>query len=289
DRIRRYEPDELGVPLQIITVPWVSRSRLLTREETAGLPLADVLTLIEDQIQQKVQQLIETADPHIPLILTAHASVQGAKFGSERQVMLGHELVLSGSLVNNRKLDYVALGHIHKHQTLHAKGSHPPIVYPGSIERIDFGEAKEKKGFVLAEVNKGETTWEFVPLNTRRFLDFPIETRDADTFMDDVMSRLPEADHVADAVCRVQLHYPRDWEPLVDEKAITDHFKDAFSLQILKHREIEKRSRLGDTLAVETLTPEELLAKYWDTLGLDGDEAEAMQSLAKEVLENVLS
>jgi len=284
DRIRRYSPDESGVPLQIITVPWVSRSRLLSREDTAGLPLTEVLTLIEDQIQQMVEQLIETADPHIPLILTAHAGVQGAKYGSERQVMLGHELTLSGSLVNNRKLDYVALGHIHKHQALHANGAHPPIVYPGSIERIDFGEAKEKKGFVLAEIDRGSTSWEFVPLKTRRFLDFNLETGSADTIMEDVLSQLPQPAQVADAICRVQLRYPRDWEPLLDEKAITDHFQEALSIQILKHREIEKRSRLGDTIAVETLSPADLLTKYWDTVGLDGAEAEAMQSLAKEVL-----
>lgn len=284
DRIRRYEPDELGIPLQIITVPWVSRSRLLSREDTAGLPLADVLTMIEGQIQERVELLIETANPDIPLILTAHASVQGAKFGSERQVMLGHELTLSGSLVNNRKLDYVALGHIHKHQSLHANGAHPPIVYPGSIERIDFGEAKEKKGFVLAEIDNGSTSWEFVPLKTRRFLDFRLETPSADTFMNDVLSQLPDPDRLTDAICRVQLKYPRDWEPLLDEKAIDDHFQEALSIQILKHREIEKRSRLGDTVAVESLSPAELLAKYWDTVGLDSDEATAMQTLAKDIL-----
>ncbi|KAA3664583.1 MAG: exonuclease SbcCD subunit D [Chloroflexi bacterium] len=284
DRIHRYEPDELGIPLQIITVPWVSRSRLLSREDTAGLPLADVLTMIEGQIQERVELLIETANPDIPLILTAHASVQGAKFGSERQVMLGHELTLSGSLVNNRKLDYVALGHIHKHQSLHANGAHPPIVYPGSIERIDFGEAKEKKGFVLAEIDNGSTSWEFVPLKTRRFLDFRLETPSADTFMNDVLSQLPDPDRLTDAICRVQLKYPRDWEPLLDEKAIDDHFQEALSIQILKHREIEKRSRLGDTVAVESLSPAELLAKYWDTVGLDSDEATAMQTLAKDIL-----
>ena len=288
DRIHRFSPDELGLPLQIITVPWVSRSRLLSREDTAGLPLTEVLTMIEGQIQETVEQLIETAVPDIPLILTAHASVQGAKFGSERQVMLGHELTLSGSLVNNRKLDYVALGHIHKHQALHANGAHPPIVYPGSIERIDFGEAKEKKGFVLAEIAKGSTSWEFVPLKTRRFLDFKLETRSADTFMADVLSQLPDPDQLTDAICRVQLRYPRDWEPLLDENAIADHFQAALSIQILKHREIEKRSRLGDTVAVESLSPAELLTKYWDTVGLESEEATAMHALAKDVLGEIM-
>ena len=169
DRITRLGPDELGLPVQLITIPWVSRHQLMTREETSGQSLQEVLDGIEERVTTAVTHLIETADPDIPLILAAHANVQGAKYGSERSVMLGHELVLSGSLVNDRRLDYVALGHIHKHQRLSAKGAHPPIVFPGSIERIDFGEAKEHKGFVLATVSKGHTEWEFIRLRTRRF------------------------------------------------------------------------------------------------------------------------
>lgn len=287
DRIHRLGPEELGLPVQIITVPWVSRSRLMTRDEVAGKPLEEALTLLEDRVTQMVKELIETADPEIPLILTAHASVQGAVYGSERAVMLGHELVLSGQIVNDRHLDYVALGHIHKHQALTAGGSHPPIVYPGSIERIDFGEAREDKGFVMADVGKGRTDWEFVRLKTRRFIDLKIETREAATFMEDLLSQLPAPEQVADAICRIQLSYPQDWERLLDENAITDRFKDAFSLQIQKHREAEKRARLGDTVAVEALSPLELLDIYWQAEGLEAEEAEELQKLAKDILATI--
>ncbi|MCA9973176.1 MAG: exonuclease SbcCD subunit D [Anaerolineales bacterium] len=284
DRIRRLGPADHGLPLQIITIPWVSRSQLMTREETAGKTSEELLTIVEERVNAGVMQLIETAEPALPLILLAHASVQGARFGSERTVMLGHELVLGGSIVNDRRLDYVALGHIHKHQALHADGAHPPVVYPGSIERIDFGEAREKKGFVLATVEKGCTDWAFVPLKTRRFIDLRVETPAADTFMMDVMAQLPEATAVNDAICRVQLTYPRDWEPLLDEKAVLDHFETAFSIQLQKHRLTEKRARLGDTADVESLTPVELLATYWRSVELDDAETEAMQALAKEIL-----
>lgn len=289
DRIHRFSPDELGAPLQIITVPWVSRSQLMTREEMSGKSLGEVLAAMEERVETAVTQLIETADPDIPLILTAHASVQGAKYGSERQVMLGHELVLSGGLVNRRGVDYVALGHIHKHQALHADGSHPPIVYPGSIERIDFGEAREAKGFVLAEIEKGHARWEFRRLQTRRFIDIPVEPQAADTFMADLLGQLPPPEDVAGAICRVRITYPRDWEPLLDEKVLAAHFEQALSLHVQKHRLSEKRARLGDAVAVEKMNPVELLSLYWDTVGLEPDEAEAMQALAREVLAESVS
>ena len=70
--------------------------------------------------------------------------------------MLGADLVLPGSLVRDPRLDYVALGHIHKAQDLN-QNAHPPVIYPGSIERVDFGEAADDKFFVIAEVTRGKT------------------------------------------------------------------------------------------------------------------------------------
>ena len=287
DSIRLFRADELGVPIQIITVPWVSYSRIAAMDVASDLSRDAVFAEAENLVGDLVNKAIEAADPDLPIILAAHASVQGAVFGSERAVMLGSELVLGGSLVRDKRLDYVALGHIHKHQELSAKGTHPPIVYPGSIERIDFGEVNERKGFVVAEISKGHTDWDFIGLKTRRFLDIKIDTADADTFMADIMRQLPDAEKLAGAVCRVQLTYPRDWESLLDEKAIQEHFSEALSVQIQKHRELEKRTRLGDTLAVEAMTPEQLLTTYWKTVGLDEAEAGVMQALAEEVLGEV--
>jgi exonuclease SbcD len=286
-RIELLGPDDLGLKLQVIAVPWVSRSALMTREDSAGRKVEEILHLLESRVGEAIETLITGADPELPLVLSAHAGVQGARYGSERAVMLGHDLVLGGAIVADKRLDYVALGHIHKHQSLN-DGRHPPIVYPGSIERIDFGEAKEEKGFVLAEVTRGHTDWQFVPLKTRPFVDVKIDTPTADTFMQDVLAQLPEPEKVKGAICRVQLSYPRDWEPLVDEKAIGDHFSEALSFQILKHRQTGERSRLGDLVAVETLTRQQLLDQYWSNIGLEEDEREAMQLLAKDVLADQL-
>jgi len=283
DQVKLWRPEELGVPVQIMTIPWVARSAMMTRDETAGKSLSEVLEMMEDRLSNVIQDEVRKADPEIPLILAAHACVQGAKYGSERAVMLGNELVLSGAVVNDKRLDYVALGHIHKHQSLNGDRQ-PPIVYPGSIERIDFGEAKEAKGFVLAEVSPGHTDWQFVHLNTRRFLDITVETNAAESFMVDVMNQLPQPEEVVGAICRVKLSYPRDWEPLVDETAIEARFKEAHSFKLQKNRDVGARSRLGDTVAVESLTPLDLLDQYWMTIGLEDQEKSALRTLAKDIL-----
>lgn len=284
DRFNLLGPKELGVPVQVITLPWVSRSALMSREETAGKTLADILKDIEERVTKAIEDLIAAADPTLPLILTAHASVEGAEYGSERSVMLGHELTLNRALVHDKRLDYVALGHIHKHQALNRKNQHPPVVYSGSIERIDFGEHRETKGYVLAEVSKGKTEWQFMPLQTRRFVDLKVEARSAETFMQDILAQLPDPAQVMEAICRVQLTYPEDLEQFLDEKRIRDHFSDVFSIQLLKHRLSGRRSRLGDTVAVEAMSPEELLAAYWRSIEVSEEEIERLQKLAKEIL-----
>lgn len=284
DRFNLWGPQELGIPVQTITVPWISRSSLMTREETAGRPLADILADIEERVAKAIEGLVAAADPTLPLILTAHASVEGAEYGSERAVMLGHELVLNRRLVHDKRLDYVALGHIHKHQALNRKGQHPPVVYSGSIERIDFGEHRETKGYVLAEISKGHTEWQFMPLETRRFVDLKVEARAAETFMQDVFDQLPDPAQLIEAICRVQLTYPEDLEQFLDEKRIREHFAEVFSIQLLKHRLSGRRSRLGDAIAVEAMSPEELLAAYWRSIEVSEEQIEPLQILAKEIL-----
>jgi exonuclease SbcD len=287
DTIHLWTPQELGLPLQIITVPWITRSRMARHLEMAGsmsLTVTEIYEQMEQKVEETVEKLIEKADPQLPLILTAHASVQGAVYGSERAVMLGQELMLSGRTTCDNRLDYVALGHIHKHQCLSSDNTHPPVVYPGSIERIDFGESREAKGFVLAEITHGRTTWQFQELRTRRFVDPEPITPTADNFMHTILSQLPAAESVADAICRIRLSYPRDLEPLLDENAIYNHLGKALEVHIRKHHLWDKRARLGDAAGVEQMRPEQLLAAYWDTVGLDTAEADLMQALAREVL-----
>lgn len=70
--------------------------------------------------------------------------------------------------------DYVALGHLHRYQDLNPNG-YPAIVYSGSIERVDFGERKEAKGFCLVNVERNNTTHQFIEGPMRPFIQIEVK------------------------------------------------------------------------------------------------------------------
>lgn len=282
DNVKLWGPEDLGVPVQVLALPWITRSRFLARHDMAGKTIEDVHEAILDRIQISIDHAIGKADPDLPFILTAHASILGASYGSERMVMLGQDLALGKGMVTNPRFDYVAMGHIHKHQSLHDQ---PPVVYPGSIERIDFGEWRDPKGFVLADVARGRTKWEFIRLDTRPFLDQMIRVEEADGFMDNIMRQLQPPEKLADAICRLRLEYPYELDGLLDERPIREHYAPAFALRLVKERIGSRQTKLGQLMAVESLGPYELLQAYWRSKDQSDTQVDELLRLAEEVLD----
>jgi exonuclease SbcD len=278
------KPDDLwGVPVQVLTLPWISRSGLVAATDASAADAADVNANIETRIGEIVEEWLSGADPQIPVVMAAHASVQGAKYGGERSVMLGADMVLPGSLVRDPRLDYVALGHIHKPQDLN-ENAHPPVVYPGSIERVDFGEVEDKKYFIVADVARGETRVEWRELKAvRPFVDRRVTLESADEVTHVLKSALPAAKHLAGAIVRLVVEYPREWEPLIDEPALRKHAEGAFEFHLIKRPQVEGRIRLPEDQAVSSLSPLDLLEQYWRAAHVEED-VDALQSLAGEII-----
>jgi exonuclease SbcD len=276
--------DKLGIPAQVIGLPWVSRSGMMAALETNETAPAEIFSQIEGKLTDWVQAQFEKIDPSLPIILTAHASVQGATYGAERMVMLGADLVLPGSLVKDPRLDYVALGHIHKPQDLN-EGQHPPVIYPGSIERVDFGEAGDDKFFVVAEVERGKTNVEWRKLSgVRTFIECYVELKSAEGVTTQLKAALPKSAKMKDAIVKLTVEYPRDYEKLINENELRDYTAGTFEFHLVKRPQMEARIRLPNNQAIASLTPLELLDVYWQARHLDETETGSLQKLAAQVL-----
>jgi exonuclease SbcD len=274
-----------GLPLQVLALPWVSRSGLMATLSLSAAEPGEVFDKIEDRLTQLVHTWLEAADPSLPIVLTAHASVQGAVYGGERTVMLGGDLVLPGSLVKDPRLDYVALGHIHKAQDLN-EGSHPPVIYPGSIERVDFGEARDEKFFVIAQIKKGSTKVEWRKLKgIRPFIDWTVHLEKQEGINQRLRQALPEAEKLKDAIVRLTIEYPREWEAQIDEAPLHQQAAAAFEFHLVKRPRMETRVRLPEDQSVGSLTPLELLDLYLRASHTSQDDVATLMQLAAGVIE----
>lgn len=291
-RVRVLEKPEMltpkdlwGLPLQILALPWISRSGIMAALDLSAADPKQVYEQIEERLTGLIQDWLEAVDPSLPVVLTAHASVQGAIYGGERTVMLGSDLVLAGSLVKDPRLDYVALGHIHKPQNIN-ENAHPPVIYPGSIERVDFGEVKDDKFFVIARVGRGKTEVEWRQLTgIRPFIERYLTLESQEGIAQKLSQALPPAEQIEGAIVRLVLEYPREWESLIDESALREHTAAAFEFQLIKRPQMEARIRLPDGQAVGSLTPLELLNTYWDANHVQAGEKEALKNLAQNLIQ----
>ena len=277
-----YRIDTRSGPIQIMAIPWIVRSHLLSREEFKSRSLAEIETLTIAKIEHILDKSIEELDPTLPTILTVHGTVHGARYGSERSVMLGQEMILPTSLVQRDCFDYVALGHIHCHQVL--RQASPPVVYAGSLDRIDFGEEKEAKGFVIADVERGTANFQFVRLtSTRPFVTIEVQAEGTDP-----MAQIQEAIAAKDieqAIVRLIIHTTMEKNHLLRDQEINGLLSGAFKVATIV-RDVQRtaRLRLGGDRTVEQMTPLQVLERYLHLRQVSKERLERLLECAQRVM-----
>jgi exonuclease SbcD len=271
-------------PAQVACVPYPMRQRLLAKEEYRGKNLEELDRALTDIVGDIVRGLSAQLDPAIPAVLTGHFTVGGAVFGSERSVMIGSDVVVLKSVLADPTWDYVALGHIHKHQELNG-GAYPAIVYPGSLERIDFGEERDPKGFCWVELARGATQWQFVQVKARPFVTVWADAREADDPTQVVLDEIARKD-VTEAVVRVNVKLTAHQEAGLREKDITaslTHQRAGYVAAISKDIEREARARLGGATP-EGLSPLELLERYFESKGTEPKRTQQLLESATKIV-----
>ena len=219
---------------QIVSLPWLRRSALLSREDTKNLNLEQINQKLQQTLTDIITTRVEKLDPTLPAILAAHVWVTGAQVGSESLMSIGQEHTLLLSNVAQPAFDYVALGHIHKHQVL---SESPPVVYAGSLERVDFGEENDEKGFYVVNidtspaVSERQVSFEFHPVSGRRFLtiNVTLESDDLDLTATVLKAISLQEVKVKDAIVRLNISLPAQIENQLRDNDLQNALKEAHS------------------------------------------------------------
>ena len=263
DRLTTHRITTRNGDIQVITLPWLTRATLLTRPETEGLSLSGVNELLINRLEPVLEGEIRQLDTSVPTVLLAHLMADRASLGAERFLAVGKGFTVPLSLLNRPQFEYVALGHVHKHQNLNPSND-PPIVYPGSIDRVDFSEEKEDKGYVLIEVAKGEVKWKFCPLPVRPFRSIEVDVSEAENPQKELLKALKKYD-IQEAVIRLVYKIRSEQLELINTNQLDEALKTAHSYSIRAELISQlTRPRLPELGVGNQLDPMEALKAYID-------------------------
>ncbi len=275
-------------PLQVVGVPWLTASRVLGREQMKNLTIDGLHQEMEDQTSQFIEGESARLDPDIPAVLAAHLSVTGSKVktGSEKSMTVGSYPSFSISSLHPNKFDYVALGHHHPQQDL---GDGIPVVYAGSMQRVDFGEEHDAKGFYTVEIDpakaRGRRSEEpqFHAVTAIPFVTVEVRPRDADPTPEALAAIRRSV--VEGAIVRVILHLSQEQEPLLRDAEIREALGGAYYQAGVK-RDVERRDRgrLASHLHADTMPLVDLLEIYWREKKVPADRIPVLKRYASDII-----
>jgi len=161
------------------------------------------------------------------------------------------------------------------------------VIYSGSIERVDFNEARDKKHYVIAHIEHQKTSFEWHPINgIRPFLDRHLRLKEQEGINEKIRQALPDPEKMQGAILRLILEYPRDWEASIHEAELRELTKDCFEFHLVKRPQVETRIRIPGNQTIGSLDAVDLLDLYWESNQIDSQEAKALNQLAKDLIRN---
>ncbi|MBM4406322.1 MAG: exonuclease SbcCD subunit D [Chloroflexi bacterium] len=292
DRLDVYRVKTRAGPLQVLAIPWIRRSAFLARDDVRNLPFEQINKLLEQKLTNAIQAAADELDRSTPAIVAAHVTVGTAKLGTERSMMIGYDHVLMQSTLTALPADYVGLGHIHHRQELSQR---PPMLYPGSLQRIDFGEEDhEAKGFYIVELDAARPLGErvakldFHPVQARAFVTIDVTLLENDLDPTLTVVQAIERHHIADAIVRLHIKLPASLAAMLREReirqAVERHGAHAIAA-ITRDVERTSRPRLG-ALSLEQQTPLQLLGHYLSSKQVGKERSERLMTLAKGLMDS---
>ena len=252
-------------PIQIVSLPWVRKGQFMSSADTDQLSTEELNSTIQSMLTTEISYQASNLDPDIPSILSGHVSIDSARTSSEKSMMLGNDYVLLKSSVALPQFDYVALGHIHKYQLLNET---PKVVYPGSLQRIDFGEEKDVKGFCSIHLDptkktgQRETSYEFIPVNARRMVTIKITLDEIDPEPTNTIITEIKKHNITDAIAQVMIEVPALLYDQIDDTLVKESLSSAHLIATIRKNVVEeKRQRLNHTPSGD-ISPVEALKSY---------------------------
>lgn len=254
-----------GSKMKLAMLPFVSQRGILRAGELMDNDAFGLAKIYSERLELLVKQACSSFAKDTVNVLMTHAAVRGAEpGGGERMAHLVEEYTISHT-VFPKGASYVALGHLHKNQSV---STTPESHYCGSPLQLDFGEQREHKYVNLVEAEPGKPA-KVTPLKLRAGV--PLLTLSGTL---EELQKFGEDPKSPDAWLRVTLDQPAS-------AGLGDMVREALGSRVVSiemgKSEREKKPRASR----QGKSPTELFAEY---LTEEGIEDPAVESLFNELL-----
>jgi exonuclease SbcD len=144
-----------GETAKIGCLPYLSPRFLLRANEIFDLSDGEMKSTYSAKVAKAISMISRQFSPDAVNILVSHLFLQGSVPScSERPVDITSAYAVSPPAIPPGA-QYCCLGHIHKRQNLPRASA--PAYYCGSIMKLDFGEEKDEKGFLVIDAKPDRT------------------------------------------------------------------------------------------------------------------------------------
>jgi exonuclease SbcD len=208
-------------------------------------------------------------------VLLGHYHVEGSQLSAfNRNQYLPSEFSFSREMIPE-SVELALFGHIHLHQKVTEN-----IVYAGSVERIDWGEREEQKGFI--SVNTKDKSWNFVKLETRPMVKLELDLTSSQNPTNDIIEGLP--DDMEGILLRLFLKGPEGLRNKINEKKVADALSTAFFHEVRWEEFREEKAGYSEF----TVDPHELFQRFVSLNYSKHPDKEKLLEYGSEVLKEVL-
>lgn len=139
-----------GEPWRLVALPFLSQRYAVRATEMFALSAAEATQTYADHVGRLLGILTESFDGNAVNLITAHLTVVGGVLGGGERDAHTIQSYAVPSTVFPTSAHYVALGHLHRRQSVIGPC---PVHYSGSPLAIDFGEEENTPSVTLVEVS----------------------------------------------------------------------------------------------------------------------------------------
>jgi exonuclease SbcD len=139
------------------------------------------------------------------------------------------------------------------------------IFYTGSLQRLDFNEENQKKGFFVLDVSNNDTTYTYHEVNSQLFYTLNLNTVGmSDSF--DYVKKMIDTNRVKDAIVRIKLETDSASKLTTSqEKDIYEYLQSLCANTILNiQQKITDNEKVRNAAITEYVSMDKGLELYFD-------------------------